>query len=261
MCYDYESIYQFYEGEVEMDIILWVFVVGLCAFLLYGVVPTVLFRTSSIGLIKRGEQEKTLALTFDDGPNPHYTPQLLDLLKQYDCKATFFVVADKVKEHPQLVQRMVTEGHNIGIHHYTHTDSWYLTPFGTKREIERSAELIEKTIGGRPVYYRPPYGRLNWFTFRYAKEYTLVLWSSIFQDWKVQDPGQLKEKMLDRLSDGEIYLLHDDGSNRTADTTAPESTIQALERFLPEALNRGYKCVNLDEHLDRKSKEQKKRIV
>lgn len=244
-----------------MDIFLWIFVVGLISFLSYGIVPTVLFRTQSIGLIKKGHKRKTLALTFDDGPNPYYTTQVLELLKRYNCKATFFVVAEKVVEHPELVKRMVAEGHTIGIHHFTHTNSWFLTPGATKREIDRSLEAIEQSAGVRPRYYRPPYGRLNVFTYHYAKEYSVVLWSSIFQDWKKQDPEALRRKLLDRLSDGEIYLLHDDGANSKADIDAPESMIQALKAFLPEALDKGYKCVNLDEHLDRKSIQEQKRIL
>jgi peptidoglycan/xylan/chitin deacetylase (PgdA/CDA1 family) len=244
-----------------MNSILWIFVVGLATFLLYGIVPTVLLRTRSIGLIKKGHQRDTIALTFDDGPNPHYTPQLLDLLKQYNCKATFFVVAEKVLNYPELVKRMVADGHDISIHHYTHTNSWFLTPWATKRELEKSAEILEKTTGVRPRFYRPPYGRFNVFTYRFAKEYSVVLWSSIFQDWKKQNPEQLMQQMVSQLGDGEIYLLHDDGANRKADTMAPESTIEALRSFIPEALRMGYKFKNLHEHLDTKSVQEQKRIL
>ncbi|WP_349410071.1 polysaccharide deacetylase family protein [Pseudalkalibacillus sp. SCS-8] len=244
-----------------MEILIWTALVGFILFLFYGIVPTVLFRTKSIGLIKRGPHRRSVALTFDDGPNPTYTPVLLDLLKQYNCKATFFVVAQKAEKYPELVRRMVNEGHTIGIHHYTHTDSWFLSPFATRQEILDSTRVIERVSGVKPRFYRPPFGRLNIFTYMFAKDYDIVLWSSIFQDWKKQDHEKLKSKMMDGLEEGAIFLLHDDGANPKADSDAPDTTIKALSRFIPEALSIGYECVNLDAHLQEKSAMEQKRIL
>ncbi|MCF6136633.1 polysaccharide deacetylase family protein [Pseudalkalibacillus berkeleyi] len=244
-----------------METIVWILYTGFIIFIVYGILPTVMFRTMSMGLIKKGQNQNTLALTFDDGPNPHYTPQVLDLLKQYQCKATFFLIAEKALEHPDLVKRIVAEGHIIGIHHYAHTNSWLLSPTATKREIGESAAILEKITGEKPGFYRPPYGRMNVFTLWFSKDYRIVLWSSIFQDWKKQDADVLFGKMRKRLGHGEIFLLHDDGSNPNADEIAPESTIEALRNFIPEALAQGYKCVNLHEHLKGKSVEEQKRIL
>lgn len=244
-----------------MENLVWIISVGLIIFIVYGILPTVIFRMMSIGLIKKGQHKNTLSLTFDDGPHPYYTPQVLDLLKQHQCKATFFLVAENAMQHQGLVKRMVAEGHSIGIHHYTHTNSWFLSPLATKREIEQSSAVLEEVTGVKPSFYRPPYGRMNVFTHWFSRGYKIVLWSSIFEDWKKQDAQSLYRKLMTRMTSGEIFLLHDDGTNPTADEKAPSSTIEALRKFIPEALGQGYKCVDLHEHLKGKSVEEQKRML
>ncbi len=236
--------------------------IGLVLFLLYGILPTVFLRIFIIGMVKKGENRQTLALTFDDGPHPFYTPRVLDLLKKYDVKATFFVVAEKAVKHHELIKRMHQEGHTVGIHHYNHTNSWFLTPLATKREIHESAKIIRNLIGVRPSFYRPPYGRFNVFTMWFARDYSIVLWSAIFQDWKKgQDSINLKERLVGRLSDGQIYLLHDDGENNGADSDAPEQMIEALRGFLPYLRSNGFRGVSLEEHLNiHVTKEQKRSV-
>ncbi|WP_261132153.1 polysaccharide deacetylase family protein [Bacillus sp. Marseille-Q3570] len=242
-----------------MQIVLWIVGIGAIFFLSYGIFPTVLLRMFSIGMVKIGEFKKTLFLTFDDGPNPVYTPQVLDLLKKYDVKATFFVVAEKVLDHPELIRRMRQEGHTIGIHHYHHTNSWFLTPWSTKREISRSVEIIENLTGVKPAYYRPPYGRFNLFTLFFARDFTIVLWSAIFQDWRNgPDASGLQQRLIARISEGQIYLLHDDGEDAGADSDAPAQMIEALKGFLPHVRRRGFRCVSLEEHLGKKSTEEQK---
>ncbi|WP_408010468.1 polysaccharide deacetylase family protein [Pseudalkalibacillus sp. A8] len=245
-----------------MQTILLTVAIGLLLFLLYGILPTVLLRMLTIGMVKKGEQKKMLALTFDDGPHPIYTPQVLDLLKKYDVKATFFVVAEKAVKHSELIRRMHQEGHTIGIHHYSHTNSWFLTPLATKHEIHETAKIITNLIGIKPSFYRPPYGRFNVFTMWFARKYSIVLWSAIFQDWKQgTDSKTLQKDLVEQIADGQIYLLHDDGENKGADSDAPEQMIEALKGFLPHLRRRGFRGVSLEEHLNLNTTEEQKRSV
>ena len=100
-----------------------------------------------------------IALTFDDGPNPEYTPQLLDLLKKYGVKASFFVVGSKVKAYPDIIKRMSQEGHTIGIHHYDHISSWILSPFQLKKQLQMTEQAIMECTHEKVTFYRPPWGQ------------------------------------------------------------------------------------------------------
>lgn len=174
-----------------------------------------------------------VALTFDDGPDPVYTPQLLNLLKKYNVKATFFVVGWKAKKYPHLIKRMYEEGHTIGLHHYYHTSNWFLPPFVTEWELERSARVIEHMTGVRPVYYRPPWGHLNIWTVLMQKKYKIVMWTYILGDWKASmSVERLYERLTNSIKDGAIIVLHDSGSTIGADQHAPANMLRALEQLL-----------------------------
>ncbi|EIT85986.1 polysaccharide deacetylase [Fictibacillus macauensis ZFHKF-1] len=212
----------------------------------YGVLYTIIVRVFSYRMLKKGKMNAEIALTFDDGPDPIYTEQLLDLLKEYDAKATFFVVGERAQRYPVLLQRMIKEGHSIGIHHYHHSNSWFLTPWKLRQEIEQCAKVITEATGKKPVYYRPPFGRFNMTSMHVAKEYHIVMWSSIHQDWKVsQGKERLYASLSNDLAPGTIYLLHDNGDNPGADQEAPAVMLEALRPFLAHATEQGYRCTSL----------------
>ena len=103
--------------------ILYILCVIIGFFIIYCLLPTAFMRGLSIGLFNRSHVKGKMALTFDDGPNPLYTPRLLDMLKKYNVKATFFVVGSFAEKHPDLINRMDQEGHDLAIHHYKHTSN------------------------------------------------------------------------------------------------------------------------------------------
>lgn len=200
-------------------------------FFIYSVCPTWLIRLSSFRVQKRVKDG--VALTFDDGPDPTYTAQLLDILKKYDVKATFFVVGWKAKAYPHLIKRMHEEGHTIGLHHYYHTSNWFLPPFVAEWELHRSARIIEQITGVRPVYYRPPWGHINIWTLFMQKKYKTVMWTYILGDWNASlGVARLYERLTKSIEDGAIIVLHDSGSTMGADQDAPANMLQALERLL-----------------------------
>ncbi|HJV32288.1 MAG TPA: polysaccharide deacetylase family protein [Bacillales bacterium] len=173
-----------------------------------------------------------MALTFDDGPNPEYTGQLLDLLKKYDVKATFFVVGSKVEKYPDVIKRMHHEGHTIGIHHYHHVSNWILSPFQLKKQLKLTETAIQECTNEQVLFYRPPWGHFNLFTLLLSKKYQIVMWSAIFGDWKVQT--DLLEKLRKTTEPGSILLLHDCGETWGADREAPKYMLESLEVFLRE---------------------------
>jgi peptidoglycan/xylan/chitin deacetylase (PgdA/CDA1 family) len=222
---------------------------GVTIVLIYTALPWILTRMLSIGVFRKGTVRGKIALTFDDGPDPVYTPLLLDLLRRHRIKATFFVLGSKAERYPDLVARIHAEGHQIGVHNYTHWSNWLLTPRSVRRkQVERSSEIVERIIGVRPKYYRPPWGILNLFDLWLLRNYKIVLWSVMPCDWSSRvGVARLERRMLKRLSDGDIVLLHDSGDTYGADRDAPAHMLAALERVVSQFSAKGLECVRVDE--------------
>ncbi|MGE1114578.1 polysaccharide deacetylase family protein [Priestia megaterium] len=155
--------------------------------LLYTVIPYFLSRGLGVNVVKRGRDLSKIAFTFDDGPNPVYTPILLDLLKKNEVKATFFVVGTKAEKYPELIQRMHNEGHLIGIHNYVHHSNWFMSPWKVRNGLKNTAKVIKSIAGVTPIYYRPPWGMLNLFDFMRRGKYKIILWSIMAEDWRTSE--------------------------------------------------------------------------
>ncbi len=219
-------------------------------FCVYAILPTIISRGLGVGVFQKGPLQHGLAFTFDDGPDPKYTPQLLDLLKKYSIQATFFVLGSKVKQYPAIIRRMHLEGHLIGVHQYVHKSNWFRSPWAVRRELDQTSTLIEQIIGVRPVYYRPPWGLLNIFDFILWKHFQIVLWSLMVRDWRSTGGSErIKRSLLQNVKAGDIILLHDSGETWGADMDAPLHTIEALEHVFQEVLHQGYTCVRVDDML------------
>lgn len=227
------------------DKLIW----GILIFLaVYMLLPWILTRMLSVGVIRRGGKGQ-LALTFDDGPDPTYTPKLLDLLKEHGIQATFFVLGAKAEKYPELIRRIHEEGHQIGIHNYTHFSNWLMSPWKVKRRhVDRSASIVEGITGTRPTYYRPPWGIINIFDFNLKRHYNIVLWSLMTHDWNgsIGSTG-LKERLSAGVSDGAIILLHDSGDTFGADADAPGHMLEALADVLTDYNALGYSFVRIDQ--------------
>lgn len=216
----------------------------------YVVIPTLIIRVFGFGAFRKGSAPKTAALTFDDGPDPIYTPRLLDLLKKYQVKATFFVVGAKAELYPEMIRRMHQEGHLIGIHNYVHHPNPLMMPWQVSRQLAKASAIIEGIIGKKPLYYRPPWGIFNLFDFLLLKDYRVVLWSSIVGDWRRSTgKDKIKSRLLTELDGGAVILLHDSGDTFGADLDAPEYMLEALEEFLQESITQGYSYSRIDDTL------------
>lgn len=214
----------------------------------YAFIPGLLSRVFGYRVFKKGDVTRELALTFDDGPDPIYTEQLLDLLKKYDAKATFFVVGVHAKQYPELLRRMKQEGHTIGVHNYEHKTNWLMRPKTVKKHIQLTNDIIEEVTGERSIYYRPPWGIMNLFDYRNVSKLHIVLWSSLFGDWSAKLTAEkLTKRMLKKVAPGEVLLLHDCGRTLGADVDAPRNMLIALEAYLKAATDKGLKMVTIPE--------------
>jgi len=188
--------------------------------------------------------EKVIALTFDDGPHPEHTPQILDLLKQYNAKATFFVVGNKVERFPELLQREVNEGHELANHTYSH--AFLSKRTNMKKEINKTEALIESVTHTRSHLFRPPGGIYNEGLVNLVKQegYKMVMWSWHLdtRDWDSPGVQRIVNRVLKNANNGNIVLFHDYIEGRT-------QTIEALKQILPELEKRGYKFVTVSELL------------
>ncbi|WP_156926716.1 polysaccharide deacetylase family protein [Cohnella panacarvi] len=228
-----------------MELILWF---GIYFLTFYAFLPAIVSRLFGFRVFMRGKSETEIALTFDDGPDPEYTPKLLDLLKSRGAKATFFVVGENAEKHPDIIARIHEEGHLLAIHNYVHNSNWFMRPSAVKKQIQRTSDVIERITGTKPKYYRPPWGIVNLFDFASKGRVQIVLWTSMFGDWSAKvGADKLYRRMRSKLKPGEVFLLHDCGTTFGADRDAPAHTIAALSRILEDGREQGLKFVGIDE--------------
>ncbi|WP_018753160.1 polysaccharide deacetylase family protein [Paenibacillus sanguinis] len=225
-------------------LLLWLFYIST----LYAFVPGLITRIFGFRVFKQGTTADKFALTFDDGPDPEYTPRLLDLLKRHDAKATFFVVGSHAEKYPEILQRIHEEGHLIGSHNYVHKTNWLMGPAEVKKQIQKTNAIIRQVTGIDSHYYRPPWGIVNLFDFTNRNNTQIVLWSAMFGDWRQRvGANRLYKRMVKKLRGGEVFLLHDCGSTLGANSKAPGEMLTALERVLKVADDRGLQSIRIDD--------------
>lgn len=195
--------------------------------------------------------DQKLVLTFDDGPDPKWTPKVLDKLKEYDAHAVFFVTGTMASRHPDLVRRMVAEGHEIGLHTFNHPDLAYQTKSRIDWELTQNQLVLAGAAGIRTSLFRPPYSSFSdamddksWPVTEYIGSlgYITVLNNTDSEDWKRPGVGEIIERATPKGTSGSIVLMHDSGGDRS-------QTVTALDTFLPDMQDRGYEFDNLTEAL------------
>lgn len=203
-------------------------------------------------LIKKGsEEKKVIALTFDDGPDGKYTPQILDILKQNDVKATFFVVGEMVETHPEVLKREFEEGHEIGNHTFTHMNICNDSVEKLNKEFMKTQDLVKKVTGKEPNLFRPPYRAINenLFNLMKSKGVKVVLWSDFdARDWSNPGVEKIVTTIENNIKNGSIILLHDYNNVRCDKS----QTVKALERIVPDLKNQGYEFVTISELIKNK---------
>lgn len=182
-----------------------------------------------------------IALTFDDGPDARNTPEILDILDEYEIKATFFMLGRNVNAHPEIAKEVYKRGHAIGLHTYTHPNFNHLKREEIREEILSNQNAIDKATGYRPDIIRPPYGIVNEDFLSVAKELDLAVytWSRDSFDWKTcNTEEQIIHNITDSIHSGNIILMHDKTSNQLRSRNALPEIIASLK-------SRGYRFVTL----------------
>ncbi|MEH7108545.1 polysaccharide deacetylase family protein, partial [Bacillus sp. JJ1764] len=151
-------------------------------------------------------------------------------------------------KYPEIIKRIYDEGHLLGIHNFVHRANWGMSPWKVRRDLEKSAFIIEKITGERPIYYRPPWGLLNLFDLFLLKKYKIILWSVMAEDWRSNGGSEkVKNRLLHQIKKGDVVLLHDCGTTWGADEDAPMNTIMALKDVFNKLSKMGISCVRIDE--------------
>ena len=193
--------------------------------------------------------EQFVALTFDDGPDPVFTPQILDVLEAHHARATFFVLGERARAHPDLIRRMHREGHSVGTHTYRHRLRFHFgTPAYVRREIEDAIEAVAAILPERPRLFRPPQGlRTPCFAsgWRRTRGLTCVTWSVRGLDSRPTTAAAIVARIEKHLAPGAIVTLHD--GTGLGGGTDREPTLAALTIILAACATRGLRCVALSE--------------
>lgn len=235
-----------------MQTLWWIIGIFVGLFLFYSVVPNLLTRVFHLSVMTRLGDKRLVALTFDDGPDPAYTPQLLDALSHHQIKATFFVLAEKAVRNPDIIQRMIRDGHEIQIHGYSHLLVPFLFPGAAIKQVRFSAEELKKRFGLHASYYRPTWGLLNLPSFLFVltrSQYRLVIWSIMVGDWRNVAASELLERIRVRLHPGAILVLHDSDVTFGAQEGSPNQVIQLIPDLARLVRTEGYQFSTLEGRL------------
>jgi len=216
-------------------------------FMVYCLIPNIWLRNFSKPVLRCGGNDGlNVSLTFDDGPNPEYTPQILRILKKYGVKATFFVVSKNALLYPDIIENIQTDGHTIGTHSYSHIHAWLMFPTAFLKDLAKSCSTIKNITGRQPLWYRPPWGTFNLLIPYAAKKLglTITYWSVSAYDWKSDiTPEKIANTVITKTRSGAIIVLHDNGDNYPA----PKKTVEALPVIIHSLKLQGYRFITLEE--------------
>ncbi|OAR23212.1 oligosaccharide deacetylase [Streptomyces sp. ERV7] len=178
---------------------------------------------------------QTMVLTFDDGPDPRYTPEILRTLREYDVRAMFFVCGEMATDNRDLLREMHDDGHVIGNHSWTHPLLIKMAREAVREEMTRTSEVVEEVLGERPQWFRAPYGAWNRNSFQIGAELGMepMGWTLDTLDWTTPGTETIVRRVRDGAAPGVVVLSHDAGGDRT-------QSVAALRTYLPRLLTSGY---------------------
>jgi peptidoglycan/xylan/chitin deacetylase (PgdA/CDA1 family) len=217
-------------------------------------------------IVRRGtiyhvnSRDKIVALTFDDGPSPVWTPKILDELKKSGVKATFFMIGEYVRSYPEIAKRVVQEGHEIGNHSFDHHVLIYYKMEELEKEIRDAEAVIRNITGKTTTLFRPPKAWLTNEEKKKIKEmgYKIILWTLNSKDWVTFDDKYIVRYIVHHVRPGDIILFHDGGGVFTTEKGNRTETVKAIRRLAEKLKDRGYEFLTVTELLDREKNDAKK---
>lgn len=203
------------------------------------------------GVIRRVTNKPYVALTFDDGPNPIFTPQILEILKEKKVTATFFMVGKHIEKYPEVAKRVYQEGHEIGNHTYTHRDLMVASKKTLLIEVRKTDQAIGKVLGIKTKLMRPPRGLISASNRKTLLElgYVVVMWTVSALDWSGLSPKAMTRRVKRYIRNGGIILFHDSGALIKSEGGKRGNTVEALPLIIDELKRKGYKIVPLSQML------------
>lgn len=210
-------------------------------------VPEHKLSSSQVFYNSKNRNLKQVALTFDDGPDDYYTPQILDILKHYNIKATFFMVGGRAHAHPEMVRRIFSEGHSIGNHTWDHPEMTKIPIDKIREEIDKTEEELYKITGSHTSMFRPPYGALKPEQVNEISSmgYNIIDWSVDTRDWAKTPVPQIMKYVSKEVYPGGIILQHCAGG-RGQDLS---NTVKALPQIINLLKKQGYNFVPVQDLL------------
>ncbi|MEU4799996.1 polysaccharide deacetylase family protein [Streptomyces sp. NPDC023327] len=201
-------------------------------------------RVRKAPILRMPGHDRSMVLTFDDGPDPAYTPHILRTLRAHDVRAMFFVCGEMAADHPDLLREMADDGHLIGNHTWSHPLLPKLSRARTRAQIERTCEVIEDVTGEPPEWFRAPYGAWNRNTFQLGAELGMepLAWTVDTLDWTEPGAATIVRRVRAGAAPGVVVLSHDAGGDRSG-------SVLALRTYLPELLDSGYRITVPGRHM------------
>ncbi|MBF0385379.1 MAG: polysaccharide deacetylase family protein [Candidatus Omnitrophica bacterium] len=196
--------------------------------------------------------QKKVALTFDDGPSPVWTENILSELKREGIKATFFMIGHHVKKYPEVAKKVAEEGHLIGNHGFAHCVTLYYNPWEIEEEIKYAEQIIKEATGVTTKYYRPPKAWIRKTIKEKVKSlgYHVVLWSLNSKDWVNFNHKKIVEYIEKHVKNGDIILFHDSGNVFSIEGGARTQTVKAISLLAKTLKHNGFKFVTVEELLN-----------
>ena len=179
---------------------------------------------------------KKIALTYDDGPDPVYTEELLAVLEAENVRATFFLLGQEIAGQEETVKKMYAAGHILGNHTYSHVDLLGLSEWEALEQLRKTNEVIAACTGEYPQYFRPPFGRCS-ESINKQISMLMIMWTLDTRDWECQDTGVIVENIVQNVKENDIILMHD----------GYETTVEATRQVIPILKERGYTFVTVEE--------------
>ena len=216
----------------------------LLCFVLLGRISVYATKNDGYGRVycRSSCNDKRIALTFDDGPHPRYTREILEILREYDVTATFFIIGVNAENYPDALREIAESGCEIGNHTYSHANLRQMNSEEIKKEIQKCEEVLQKSVGVHPVVFRPPEGIYSNEAEQIMTDlgYDIILWSIDTMDWAMNPAVQIEQLVMKETKGGDIILMHDyvSGGN---------TTCKALRKMIPSLLSRGYEFVTVSQ--------------
>lgn len=200
-------------------------------------------RVRRAPILRMDGQDRSMVLTFDDGPDPRYTPGILRTLRRYDVRAMFFVCGEMAVDNKDLLREMADEGHLIGNHTWSHPLLLKVNRSAMREEMERTCEVVDDVVGEPPAWFRAPYGAWNRNAFQLGADLGMepLAWTVDTLDWTEPGTATIIRRVRKGAAPGVVVLAHDAGGDRS-------QSVDALRTYLPELIDSGYRITVPSRH-------------